>query len=87
MADPAGTYEHNYTCQEIVELVTDFVDGALPQHETTLFEVHLAFCTGCRTFVEQIRSTSALAARLTDDELPAHVREELLHAFRDWRRA
>ena len=87
MAEPRGTYEHNYTCEEVVELATEYAEGALGPEETTLFEFHLNFCDGCDTFVEQIRASAEAAGRLTADDVPDHVRERLLQAFREWRRA
>ena len=45
------------TCQEVVELVTDYLETALPADETALFEQHLNFCEGCVWYVDQMRTT------------------------------
>ncbi len=87
MPEPRATHEHNYTCEEVVELATEYVEGALAPEETTLFEFHLNFCDGCDTFIEQIRETAGAAGRLPVEEVPEDVRERLLAAFRDWRRS
>jgi anti-sigma factor RsiW len=55
------------TCQELVELVTDYLEGALPPDDAERFEAHVASCEGCETYVEQMKSTIALmrASRTT----------------------
>jgi anti-sigma factor RsiW len=74
------------TCQELVELVTDYLEDALAPAERDRFEEHLALCGGCRAYVEQLRDTRRLVGTLTEDHLTARTRDELLAAFRDWRR-
>ena len=49
--------DRDLTCQELVELVTDYLDGALPEAEHTRFEAHVSACEGCELYVEQIRMT------------------------------
>jgi anti-sigma factor RsiW len=74
------------SCQELVELVTDYLEGALPQEERERFEAHLADCPGCTVYVEQMRTTSAIARETRDLEARPEV-TALLDAFRDWHRA
>jgi anti-sigma factor RsiW len=81
----AESAEH-ITCQQMVELVTDYFEGALPADEADLFEQHLNFCEGCDWYVDQMRATAATVGRIGEEELPAEMRERLLTAFRDWRR-
>jgi anti-sigma factor RsiW len=77
--------DHDLTCRELVELVTDYLDDALPDADRARFEGHLAACEGCDRYVEQIRTTVDLTSEI-------HVLEErpevsaLLSAFRDYRR-
>jgi anti-sigma factor RsiW len=85
MAEPTREFEHGYTCEEVVELATEYVEGAMTPAQMTQFELHLNFCDGCMTFVDQIRRTSAAAAQLFEDEIPAQTRATLLAAFRDWK--
>jgi anti-sigma factor RsiW len=74
------------TCQEVVELVTDYLEGALPAEEALRFEQHLDLCDGCDRYVAQIRTTIASVGRISDERLPADVRDRLLGAFREWKR-
>jgi anti-sigma factor RsiW len=72
------------SCQELVELVTDYLEGALPPGERARFEAHIEPCDGCRTYLEQIRTTIELAGRLTPEQLDPAAEAALLGAFRDW---
>jgi hypothetical protein len=80
------TAEH-ISCQEVVELVTDYLEGALAAEEVALFEQHLNFCDGCVWYVDQMRTTAATLGRIRERDLPAETREQLLKAFRDWKRS
>jgi anti-sigma factor RsiW len=73
------------TCRELVELVTDYIEGRLMAADRTRFEAHLAICQDCAAYVEQMRETVRAAGRKTGPGLSAEVRGELLRAFRDWR--
>jgi anti-sigma factor RsiW len=73
------------TCKELVELVTDYLEGALSPPERERFDQHLENCRGCRAYVEQIRSTVRLAGGLTEDIIPTHAKDALLQLFRDWK--
>lgn len=72
-------------CQELVEVITDYLEGALAQTDRLRFEAHLAECDACRDYLEQFRQTIALAGRIEPEQLSPRVREELLAAFREWR--
>jgi hypothetical protein len=86
MPEPTREFEHGYTCQEVVDLASEFVDGAMAATEATLFEYHLNFCDGCYTFIDQIRDTAALAGRVSEEQVPQDVKRRLLIAFREWKR-
>ncbi len=73
------------TCQELVELVTDYLEETLPAEERARFEEHLGVCAGCRTYLDQIRTTIAMSGRLTKSNIPTKARDELLKSFRDWK--
>jgi predicted anti-sigma-YlaC factor YlaD len=75
------------SCQEVVELVTDYLEGALTPEETALFEEHLGLCDGCKWYVEQIRITIAAVGRIEESDVPPEMREGLLAAFRDRKRS
>jgi anti-sigma factor RsiW len=73
------------TCQELVELVTDYLEGALSPAERARFDAHLAGCTGCRRYLEQMRQTIATLPRLTEETIQPDAKEALLRAFRTWK--
>jgi anti-sigma factor RsiW len=71
-------------CIDEVELVTDYLEGALPQAEAQRLERHLETCPGCTEFLEQMRTIAGgLGGALQDHELPADLREQLIAAFRN----
>lgn len=72
------------TCDEIVELVTDDLEGVLSEAVRARFEEHLAECPGCLAYVDQIRTTIALTGRARADDLSVHARGELVAAFRSF---
>jgi anti-sigma factor RsiW len=74
------------TCQELVEIVTDYLDGALPAVERARFDAHLAGCHGCTRYLEQMRQTIWVTGRLTEESLAPESKADLLAAFRTWRR-
>ncbi|MBX0330722.1 zf-HC2 domain-containing protein [Oscillochloris sp. ZM17-4] len=75
------------TCQELVEAVTDYLEGALAPEDAARFMRHLDMCPPCHDYVEQIRLTIRLAGGLHADRLAAGERGQLLALFRDWKRA
>jgi hypothetical protein len=77
------------SCQEIVELITDYLEGALPRDTVRLFEEHLNFCDGCVTYLDEMRATIAAVGRvdIVEEEIPDETRESLLTAFRHWQGA
>ena len=74
------------SCRELVELVTDYIENALGPEERAAFEAHLAICPGCVDYLDQIRRTITLTGRLTEESLSPTARDELLAAFRSWKR-
>ena len=83
MATPEQT---DLTCRELVELVTDYLEGALPVRDRLDFERHLVWCSWCRDYLDQMRTTIALAGSADSAEPESPLREQLLDAFRDWKR-
>jgi anti-sigma factor RsiW len=74
------------TCRELVDLVTDYLEGALPADERLDFERHLVWCSWCREYLDQMRTTIELTGRPDYEDPPSPLREQLLEAFRDWKR-
>jgi predicted anti-sigma-YlaC factor YlaD len=83
MADAENWLE----CRGVVEVVTDYLEGALSPSDTMLIDHHLESCEGCRRYLQQMRITIDTVGRLGADDVPAEMRERLLAAFRDLRRA
>lgn len=71
-------------CQQLVELVTAYFDGALSRRDRRRFEAHIGACEHCTAYVEQMRVTVAATGGLTEEDIPAEAREQLLAAFRGW---
>jgi anti-sigma factor RsiW len=76
--------DRELACQEVVELVTAYVEDALDPVDRERFEEHLVFCDGCDNYLEQMRTTIDLAGRV-EYQLPAELEAQLLEAFRGWR--
>ena len=76
-----------FSCQEMIEVVTSYLDNALPPEEQQRFEHHLSYCAGCNTYVDQIRETIRQTGRVPREEsLPPALREEIVAQFRNWKR-
>ena len=74
------------TCRQLVELVTDYLEDRLQPEERTRFELHVCTCTGCRAYLAQMRAVIRASGRLAEEDLSPAARDELLAAFREWRR-
>jgi anti-sigma factor RsiW len=72
-------------CQEVVEMVTDYLEGALPRGERRRLEAHLADCPHCTEYLAQMRATIRLTGRLEPDDLSAEMRDDLEELYRRWR--
>jgi len=74
-----------FVCQQMVELVTDYLEGALSRGERKRFERHLRACPNCTAYVEQLHITIARSGRLTPDDVPPEAMDELTELYRSWR--
>jgi predicted anti-sigma-YlaC factor YlaD len=81
------TTSNELSCQELVELVTEYLEETLPEHERALFEDHLATCAGCRNYLDQMRRTIQMVGALKEEAIPDDAKEQLLRAFRVWKQA
>ena len=77
--------EPELTCKEVVEIVNDYLEGAMSPLDRERFDQHLSICDGCTNYVEQMRETIRLTGMLEEDQVPADQRERLREAFRDWK--
>jgi anti-sigma factor RsiW len=82
----AGGEQGEITCRELVELVTDYFEGRLPDGDRVLFEAHLADCVHCVEYVAQMRRTIDVLGELSAETIEPAREAELLAAFRGWRR-
>ena len=74
------------SCQDVVELVTDYLEGAMSPEDVARFDHHLSLCDGCVFYVDQIRMTIAAVGRIGEEDVPPEVRDDLVAAFRDFKR-
>ena len=72
------------TCQELVELVTDYLEGALSDLDRARFEEHIALCPMCQVHLEQLRTTIREMGRIGEDDIDPAVLAELQERFRSW---
>ena len=72
-------------CNELVELVTSYLDGSLDPDTRSRFDVHLLECDGCENYLQQFRSTVDTLGKINEDRVDPAFRDKLLNAFRDWR--
>lgn len=77
---------HEMTCQELVELVTEYFEGTLPPAERERFELHLGTCDGCTNYLQQMRQTIHTLGKLSEENLAPQIRNELLHVFKSWKK-
>ncbi|HEX2086071.1 MAG TPA: zf-HC2 domain-containing protein [Solirubrobacteraceae bacterium] len=79
--------DEDLSCNEVVELVTDYLEDALSDDLRTRVEMHLVMCRGCDVYVGQARGTvDAVAALASANGGAAAGVDGLLEAFRGWRR-
>ena len=75
------------SCQELVELVTEYLEGTLPAQDRPRFEAHLAGCQGCTNYLAQMRQTIHTTSRLSEEAVPPDAKHALLGLFRNWKRS
>ncbi len=77
--------ERALTCKELVELVTDYLEGVLSSEDKVRFETHLANCNGCTANLQQMRKTIQTVGNLQENILSPQAKENLLRLFRNWK--
>ena len=75
-----------FSCRELVEIITDYLEGSLSEEDRLRFEAHLEICDGCTTYLEQMREMIRMMGRLSEESIAPEAKEPLLRAFRDWSR-
>ena len=77
-------FTRKMVCQELVEVVTAYFDRSLSRRDRRRFEAHIRGCEHCTAYVEQMRLLIVATGHLTEEDIPAEAREDLLAAFRGW---
>lgn len=83
--DRADSHAQDLACVEVVEIMTDYLEGALPATEARRLERHLGTCPGCTEYLEQMRTVADSLGGLAEHSIPAEMRDGLMSAFRDFR--
>jgi predicted anti-sigma-YlaC factor YlaD len=81
---PARFRPRGLVCQEVVEMVTDYLEGALSPADRRKFETHLADCPHCTEYLAQIRETIRLTGQVTPEDLTPQMRTDLTDLYRRW---
>ena len=79
-------FRRDMACAELVEVITDYLEGRLPARDRRRLEAHLTACDGCEAYLEQMRTMISLTGRLREEDVPPELEARLLAAFRDWQR-
>jgi len=74
------------SCQGLVELVTDYLEGALSEVDRARFNAHLAVCRGCRGYIDQMQQTIQLVGKLHEEAIPPEAKTILLEVFQNWKK-
>ncbi len=77
--------EQPLDCNELVELVSDYLDDAMDLTTRARFDEHLLDCDGCSNYLQQFRVTVAALGKVSEEAIEPAFRDKLLNAFRDWR--
>lgn len=86
MNGDGGSLEDRFgelSCARIVALVTDYLEGVLPEEPRARFEEHLSYCPPCREYLAQMRATVEATGRLTESDVSPEAMDALTRAFRD----
>lgn len=82
MNEPA---DDDLPCRELVEVITDYLEGAMSDVDRARLERHLAGCSGCQAVLSQFRTTIEITGRLTEEQVSAEQRSAMRDVFRRWR--
>jgi anti-sigma factor RsiW len=74
------------TCRDLVELVTEYLEGTLPRRDRARFDQHLAACRNCTEYVAQFRETIRLTGTLCESDVSPEAKTALLTHFETWKR-
>jgi predicted anti-sigma-YlaC factor YlaD len=80
-----ATASQEMSCKELVELLTDYLEGRLSPDDVARFDGHLIICEGCRVYLQQMQTTISTLGKLSEESIPPQAKAELLRTFRSWR--
>jgi anti-sigma factor RsiW len=80
-------HRHPLVCQQVVELVTNYLEDALSAPDRRRFEAHLRRCPHCTEYIDQMRTVIRLTGSLSPDDMSAQVQDEFLALFHQWKSA
>ena len=78
-------HRRDLVCRQAVELMTDYLDGALSRRDRARLEEHLGACPHCSEYLAQIRATIAAVGRVEPESLPSEARDDLVAIYREWK--
>jgi anti-sigma factor RsiW len=76
----------SFSCNELVEIITEYLEGALSPADRARFEAHLETCEGCRVYLDQMQLTIRATGRLREESIPPQGKETLLETFKAFKR-
>jgi anti-sigma factor RsiW len=79
------TLRRDLVCQQAVELITDYLEGALTARETERLEAHLRACDGCDEYLRQVQATIRILGNVKPEDLEPETRQGLLELYRQFR--
>jgi anti-sigma factor RsiW len=82
LASRLARRRHDITCRRAVELITDYLDDALPARQRADLEQHLSVCSHCTEYLAQLKATIAATGRVDSDQLSPDVKQTLIQLYR-----
>ena len=80
------TNDNELSCQEVVELVTDYLENVLLPEMHKRLEDHVTECPGCAIYIDQVRQTISMLHQLAQEPVFPATKQELLEIFRNWKK-
>ncbi len=72
------------SCQQITEIITDYLEGRMSFADRIRFQMHVGMCKHCRAYLRQMKATIGSLGQLPDEPIPADVRDEMRKRFAAW---
>ena len=72
------------SCQEITEIITDYLEGRMSFSDRMRFQMHVGMCKHCRAYLRQMKATIGSLGQLPDEPMPTDVRDEMRERFAAW---